>query len=110
MSYSTGDHSATTESTRSTEGVIEASRHRLGQLVASHPVATRLLYAELALLSLGTVLSFVNVGVNPNGTSIPEVFATLSFVTAMVVAVAAVVGGVGVAAYGGYRTVKNWAA
>jgi hypothetical protein len=64
-------------------------------------------YTELLLLSLGVGLAVVDLGSNPSGASLPEVFATLSLVMAMVVAVAATVVAVTFGLLEGYRSFRG---
>lgn len=109
MSYSTAQHSET-GSTESATGVVERLRHRIGQLVTSHPVGMRLAYVELVLLAVGAGLALPSVGAEPSGTSLAEVFATLSFVSAMTVAVVVAVAAVAVGAFEGYQSLRHRAA
>ncbi|SFK80502.1 hypothetical protein SAMN04487950_1180 [Halogranum rubrum] len=67
----------------------------------------RLLYAEVALLVLGVGLGITDAGSKATATSLTDVFATLSFVTAMILVVAAAVGAVGVGLLEGYRTLDG---
>jgi hypothetical protein len=106
MSYSTAQHSEA-GSTESSTGVVERLRHKIGQLVTSHPVGVRLAYVELVLLAVGAGLALLRVGAEPTGTSLAEVFATLSFVSAMTLAVVAAVGAVAVGAFEGYRSLRH---
>ncbi|SDM49013.1 hypothetical protein SAMN04487949_1836 [Halogranum gelatinilyticum] len=105
MSYSTGRDTTVTETAE--DGLLETGRDALRRAARGHPVVARVLAVEALLLTVAVVLGVSPLGTGSVNTSLVDLVVGFAIVSALVIAVGSVVGGLLAGVYEGYRKVKT---
>lgn len=104
MSYSTG-RDPTQDG--STDGAVETAQWWFRRVSRGHPLLVRVVAVELLLVSVGVGLAASPLGRASVDTSLVDLIAGFALVSAMVLAVASVAGGLLAGVYGGYRRMQT---